>query len=135
MRPGRQRRSRPPMDASPLFGEWLRKRRKALDLTQQDLANRAHCGKSTIVHIESGERRASRALAEVLAQALAIPPEERAAFVQFARAGQLPAAPIVADALAPPRPAPGGDLAIPRTPLVGRDDAVAVLGAALRRPD
>ncbi|HEX6605488.1 MAG TPA: tetratricopeptide repeat protein [Chloroflexia bacterium] len=124
------------MEASPLFGDWLQQRRKALDLTQQALADRAHCGKSTIVHIESGARRPSRALAETLAAALAIPPEDRAAFVQFARTGQLPAAPAAPGAPATPaRPAPGGDLAIPRTPLVGRAEAVATLAAAVRRPD
>jgi predicted ATPase/DNA-binding XRE family transcriptional regulator len=124
------------MDASPLFGDWLQQRRKALDLTQQALADRAHCGKSTIVHIESGARRPSRALAETLAAALAIPPEDRPAFVQFARTGQLPVASAPAGAPATPaRPAPGGALAIPRTPLVGRAEAVATLSAALCRPD
>ncbi len=74
------------MDPSSTFGEWLRRRRRTLDLTQQELAHMVGCTVSTIRKIEIGERRASKQIAERLAEGLKIPPAERAAFVTLARA-------------------------------------------------
>src|SRR6266540_5372061 len=74
------------MDPSSTFGEWLRRRRRTLDLTQQELAHTVGCTVSTIRKIEIGERRASKQIAERLAEGLKIPPAERAAFVTLARA-------------------------------------------------
>src|SRR5260221_6294864 len=68
------------------FGYWLRRRRKALDLTQDALARKAGCALGTLKKIETDERRPSRQLAERLADCLAVPAAERAAFVQAARA-------------------------------------------------
>lgn len=68
------------------FGYWLRRRRKALDLTQEALAQRVSCSRFAIRKIEADERRPSRALAERLADRLAVPTEERAAFLDAARA-------------------------------------------------
>ena len=70
------------------FGYWLRRRRKALDLTQEELAKRVSCSRFAIRKIEADERRPSRALAERLADRLAVPAEERAAFLDAARALQ-----------------------------------------------
>jgi hypothetical protein len=39
-----------------LFGRWLRKRRKALDLTQKLLARRVGCSPSTIRKLEADVR-------------------------------------------------------------------------------
>jgi transcriptional regulator with XRE-family HTH domain len=75
------------MDEVVSFGRWLKARRKALDLTQGTLAQRVGCALSTIKKIEEGVLRPSRQIAELLAQQLAIPLEERATFVQFARLG------------------------------------------------
>jgi transcriptional regulator with XRE-family HTH domain len=75
------------MDVSPTFGAWLKRRRKALDLTQDALARLVGCSVVSIRKFESDIQRPSRQLAELLAQHLAIPPEERATFVQFARQG------------------------------------------------
>jgi transcriptional regulator with XRE-family HTH domain len=69
-----------------LFGQWLRQARRALDLTQEALAERVACAATTIRTFESGARRPSRAMAERLADVLAIPPGDRAAFLQLARA-------------------------------------------------
>ena len=80
----------PVSDTSSAFGQWLRQSRERLDLTQAELALRAGYSKGTIRKLESGELRPSRQLAEILAEQLAVPPEEREAFVQFARA-QTPA--------------------------------------------
>ena len=68
------------------FGYWLRRRRKALDLTQEALAERVSCSGFSIRKIEADERRPSRHLAERLATALAIPAEERRDFLDAARA-------------------------------------------------
>ena len=77
------------------FGYWVRRRRKALDLTQADLARRVGCAEVTIQKIEADERRPSSQIAELLAEQLRIPPAERATFLQRARgelaSEQLPA--------------------------------------------
>ena len=68
------------------FGYWLRRRRKALDLTQEALGQRVSCSGFSIRKIEADERRPSRQLAERLAAALAIPEAERRDFLDAARA-------------------------------------------------
>ncbi|MCB0193098.1 MAG: AAA family ATPase [Anaerolineae bacterium] len=67
------------------FGEWLRRRRRGLDLTQQELARQAGCTVSTLRKIEAGERRPSKVLAAQLAAHLNIAPEEYERFIVFAR--------------------------------------------------
>src|SRR5262245_24966216 len=67
------------------FGYWLRRRRKALDLTQEALAVSVSCSRFAIRKIEADERRPSRRLAERLADKLAIPAQEREAFLDAAR--------------------------------------------------
>src|SRR5436305_7724826 len=69
------------------FGEWLRARRNALDLTQFELAERAGCAEDTIGRIEAGTRRPSKQVAALLAAALGVPPQSHADFVRFAREG------------------------------------------------
>src|SRR6266511_416051 len=81
------------------FGEWLRRRRRALDLTQQELAQRVGCGITTIRKIEAGERRPSKQLATQLAVCLDIAPEEYDRLITFARAERY------SDRPAPPPPA------------------------------
>src|SRR5262245_49293346 len=78
------------MDTSTSFGYWLRRRRKALDLTQAELAQRVGCVVTTIKKIEADERRPSKQLAERLADILQIASTERAAFLQAARAELAP---------------------------------------------
>ena len=73
-------------DRTTSFGYWLRRRRKALDLTQEQLAQSVACSRFAIRKIEADERRPSRRLAERLAEKLAIPPQERDAFLETARA-------------------------------------------------
>ncbi len=67
------------------FGEWLKQRRKALDLTQEELAERAGCSIFALRKIESGERRPSKQLAGLLATALEISEEEKTTFIRVAR--------------------------------------------------
>ena len=73
------------MDSLFFFGEWIKRRRKALDLTQEELAQRAGCSKFAVRKIESGERKPSRQLAELLAKVLEIPSDEQQTFVRVAR--------------------------------------------------
>src|SRR5262245_62177662 len=74
------------MDLPSSFGYWVRRRRKALDLTQAELAARIGCAKVTIRRIEADERRPSRQIAALLADHLQLDPGERPAFLQAARA-------------------------------------------------
>lgn len=74
------------MDDFASFGQWLRRRRKALDLTQDALARQIGCAIITIQKIEADERRPSREFAERLASLLEVPAAERAAFLLAARA-------------------------------------------------
>src|SRR6266536_4477259 len=74
------------MDSTASFGYWLRRRRKARDLTQQELARQVGCALETIRKIETDLRRPSRQMAERLADCLRVPLEERTAFLKAARA-------------------------------------------------
>lgn len=68
------------------FGAWLRRQRRYLDLTQEELANQVGCSPITIRKLEGDERRPSKPLAERLAQVLAIPKAEQPRFFTLARA-------------------------------------------------
>ena len=68
------------------FGSWLKKRRRVLDLTQDELAEQVGCSTQTIRKIEAGVRRPSREIAELLADSLGIEADERPAFIQLGRA-------------------------------------------------
>ena len=67
------------------FGDWVRRRRDALGLTRPGLARRVGCSPTTIKKIERDERRPSRQIAELLADHLAIPDEDRDKFIRVAR--------------------------------------------------
>src|SRR5215207_10066109 len=84
------------MDGNASFGYWVRRQRKALDLTQAELARRVGCAEGTIRMIEADARRPSRQIAARLADQLAIAPSEHAAFMGTARAE------FGVDRLAPP---------------------------------
>jgi predicted ATPase/class 3 adenylate cyclase/DNA-binding XRE family transcriptional regulator len=73
------------MESSYSFGYWVRRQRKALDLTQQMLADRVGCSIAAIKKIESDERRPSRQIAERLADILHVPAEQRGIFLECAR--------------------------------------------------
>src|SRR5512132_603710 len=72
------------------FGQFVKRRRKELDLTQQALANELGYSPDTIKKIEAGTLRPSRQLAELLAQALDVPIAERQGFVRSARMPNVP---------------------------------------------
>lgn len=128
---------------SPLFfGDWLKRRRKSLDLTQVELAQRAGCSVFALRKIESGERRPSKQLAGLLARSLQLSPEESDAFTSAAR-GALPAERLAASAAccgraqaaaAAPQAHSIDSLAASLPPLLGREPELAALGRLLRDP-
>jgi predicted ATPase/DNA-binding XRE family transcriptional regulator len=67
------------------FGRWVKRRRRALGLTQEQLAERVCCALVTIQKIETDVRRPSSELAERIADVLAIPAESRDPFLALAR--------------------------------------------------
>jgi transcriptional regulator with XRE-family HTH domain len=122
------------------FGPWLRRRRRALDLTHAELAAAAGCSVSALRKFEAGDLRPSKLLAEALAGALAIAPQDRAAFVRFARdmPGDPPALlPVQSISLDHPAPAARvrSNLLVPPTTLIGREQERAAVGHLLRRAD
>lgn len=68
------------------FGTWVRRRRKALDLTQASLADQVCCAEITIRKLESDVFRPSPEVAYRLARCLQIPDELVEEFVRVARA-------------------------------------------------
>ena len=64
---------------------WIKQRRHALDLTQEELAERVGCSGITIQKIELGYRRPSKQIAQRLAECLQVPPDERDEFISRVR--------------------------------------------------
>ena len=121
------------------FGEWLKRRRKELDLTQTELAKRAGCSVPALRKIEGGERRPSKQLAGLLSQSLEISAEDQTTFIRVAR-GELDIEMLHLAAHAPSgmgKPAPklalsAGNLPGTLTPFIGRDPELAALSLLLR---
>lgn len=118
------------------FGYWVRRRRKALDLTQHALAERVGCSVVTVKKIEADARRASLPMAERLADVLAVPSGDRATFLARARGlwpadqdlpASDPAAPLLLGTVAP--------LPVESTPFFGRAAELQQLATLLARPD
>jgi predicted ATPase/transcriptional regulator with XRE-family HTH domain len=112
------------------FGQQLRRLRRARDLTQDALAEQAGCAVDTLRAIESGRRRPSRELAALLAERLGVPPAERPAFLERARAGGAEPAPAPVAPPAP-RPTPSPPAA---PPLIGRAGELETLVQRLQDP-
>lgn len=119
------------MDTTYSFGYWVKRRRKALDLTQQALADCAGCATVTLKKIEADVRRPSATLAARLADCLGIAPAERPQFLAMAL-GERPA-----DALAlanRPVTALRDHLPRPVNPFLGRETERNTLLAMLTQP-
>ena len=67
------------------FGEWLKRQRSVLGLTQEQLARHIHCSTSALRKFEAEERRPSAEVIEQLADIFNISLEERKSFLRFAR--------------------------------------------------
>jgi predicted ATPase/transcriptional regulator with XRE-family HTH domain len=131
------------------FGEWVKQRRKMLDLTQEELARKSGCSVFALRKIESGDRRPSKQLAELLAKSLEIPSEEKQSFIRTAR-GELSLERLNSPTLglptgdfssSPPssyretRPSlPGRNIPHQLTPLIGREAELAAMGKIFKDP-
>lgn len=67
------------------FGVWVRARRRALGLTQAELAERVHCAEISIRKIEADQMRPSRDMAEKITRALGTEGLEQSALILVAR--------------------------------------------------
>ncbi len=114
------------------FGNWMKARRKTLDLTQAALAHKVGCAEVTIKQFESGARRPSRQIAELLATCLEIPTNERDTFIRAARIPQTSAPPA---GLPTEEVIARGQLPFLAAPLIGREEVLAQLELQLLRTD
>ena len=119
------------MERSASFGEWITRRRTALQRSRADLARRVPCATITLRKIEEDARRPSPQLARKLAEQLALTREERACFVQVARGERGVTWLPFPDQTSHPEFRPG-HLPIPLTVLIGRDHDRVQLNACLR---
>lgn len=120
------------------FGEWIRKRRNTLGLTQEAVAEQVGYSTAMIRKIEDGERRPSARAAVLLAETLEVPADQREIFLKVARQER------AVDQLGPteeqePFPwqvasRPQANLPIPTTLLVGREADVNRLTILLEDP-
>ncbi|MDP9313911.1 MAG: tetratricopeptide repeat protein [Chloroflexota bacterium] len=123
------------------FGCWLKQQRQPRDLTREEVAHQVHCSVVTIRKIEAGERRPSKEIAARLAECLGVIPEDRLAFVRFARSGSAPGPGSVPD---PPHvehqpvlkpQSHANNLPSAVTKLIGREQEVAAACNSLRHAD
>jgi predicted ATPase/transcriptional regulator with XRE-family HTH domain len=117
------------MDAKLSLGRWVKQRRKALDLTQYELAQCVGCALSLIQKIEQGARLPSRQMAELLTHHLELDPSERDAFLHLARRRPTPAPPTLTVTSSGRHPIQ--NLPSPLTSLIGREWEVTTLCARL----
>lgn len=131
------------MNRGDSFGYWVRRRRKALDLTQVELAQRVGCAVVTLRKIEADQRNPSRQMAKQLATCLALSPEETRTFLSVA-AGERPVDRLKLASGSVPSSAgkptfPGSranhNLPAPMTPLIGRTTELEAILSCLRRKD
>lgn len=120
------------------FGEWLKRQRMALGMTQAQLAQQVFCSTSALKKIEEGLRRPSVQIAERLAEILNIPVNERKTFTRFARGEEWRtefSAPLINTFWhIPPKTIPSN---IPSavTSLIGREKEIAEIQAYLQKED
>lgn len=107
------------MTSSDSFGRWVKQRRRALDLTQAELARQVGCAEITIRKIEASEVRPSRHFITRLAELLDIDPADRAAFIAAGRGH-------------PQRQF--NNLLVPPNPLIGREQELVAIRVALADP-
>jgi transcriptional regulator with XRE-family HTH domain len=121
------------------FGNWVRRRRKALDFTQQQLAQRVGCSESAIYKIEADERRPSRQIAELLAHHLEIPSEQHDLFLKVARQEKSVQQLVTVPPLSVPQPVPAPsrvktNLTLSLTSIVGREHELQMINQQLLDP-
>ena len=67
------------------FGSWLRRRRKALGLTQAALADQVACSGDTVRKLEADARRPSAEVAQRIMRVLEVDAAEQPALLRLAR--------------------------------------------------
>jgi predicted ATPase/DNA-binding XRE family transcriptional regulator len=119
------------------FGDWLKHKRKALDLTQAALASQVGCSAAAIRKLEAEERRPSAQIVERLAEIFEIPQNQQTAFLRFAR-GDVKSAPSETNedfpwqvSATPAR----SNLPAAVTSLIGREREIAEVHNYLSRDD
>jgi Predicted ATPase len=98
------------------FGVWLRKQRRALDLTRQAFANQVGCAEVTLRRIEAGTLKPSKELVSILLEKLGIPQAEWPEWISFARGGSSfpePSIPLSKKSIT--------NLPVPITTFIGRE--------------
>jgi predicted ATPase/DNA-binding CsgD family transcriptional regulator/transcriptional regulator with XRE-family HTH domain len=111
------------------FGDLLRRYRLTAGLTQEELAERAGLSARGIAALETGERRAPRRdTVQLLAEALELSAQERAAFALSARKHPAPT-----DLLTQPH-GQRSYLPLPSTPFIGRQEGLTNIHAMLADP-
>lgn len=121
------------------FGNWVKRRRKSLDLTQQELARKVGCSLATIVKIEADERRPSRQIANLLASHLEIPADQHEQFLKVARqeksTANLDSIPPLSllEPVSVPKPY-HSHLPVSPTPLIGREYETTIIPKQLLEP-
>jgi predicted ATPase/DNA-binding XRE family transcriptional regulator len=105
------------------FAQLIRERRKALRLTQADLAERVGLSFSAVQKLEGGQRRPSQQVAGLLAEALRIPANELPQFLRLAK----DAADLDEQQSSPP-----SNLPAHLTALIGRDRELEEISALLK---
>ena len=124
------------------FGEWLLHQRNLRRLTREEFANRVGCSVAMLRKIESSERRPSAQIAELIANALEIPPAEQEIFVRVAR-GELRAdrishlnSPTQNSNTSPAqsKPKSRNNLPVLPTPLIGRTHELDELSRLISDP-
>ena len=122
------------MPDSDSLGYWIRRRRKALDLTQAELADQIPCSLATIKKIETDARRPSPQMAERLAICLSLPAREQALFLAVAQ-GKRPVSFLALSETPEVAQPPLDKLPHVGTPFFGREAELAAIAALLASPD
>jgi predicted ATPase/DNA-binding XRE family transcriptional regulator len=116
------------------FGAWLRQRRRALDLTQEELAQQVGCSAITLRKLEAEERKPSKQIAERLAEVLHITLDDQPAFLRFARGDPFaaPSTPLTEPAQPVEQtPNRSDNLPIQLTSFIGREKELAAVARLL----
>ncbi len=116
------------------FGYWVRRRRRALDLSQAELARQIPCSLTMIKKIEGDQRRPSVAMAERIAVCLGLNTGERKDFLAVAR-GLHAVDSLVLDESPVSRSVPIDRLPAAITPFIGRQSELTALAVLLASPD
>ncbi|HSJ86057.1 MAG TPA: helix-turn-helix domain-containing protein, partial [Anaerolineales bacterium] len=110
------------------FGQWLRKQRRALDLSRQAFADQVGCAEVTLRRIEAGTLKPSKELASILLEKLGIPEAERSRWISFARG--LSGFPSQAS---PSLTQPKSNFPVPLTTFIGREQEQADVSKLLSK--